>query len=104
MSRVSETEFVAIPACGVSGLSPWPTVAAVPVWALSSLGMCLCGHLDAVALMFTLGSTGLAWWGFCLKEKRWGRRVFVFGMVVVTMVTLGKNVADVVWFGHPALF
>lgn len=65
--------------------------------------MCLCGHLDAMALTASVPTTALAWWGFARPAARSGR-VLAIAVAVLASALLLKNLLDVGWYGHEPLF
>lgn len=76
----------------------------MPVWMLSQLTICLCGHLSEISLIFTVPAAVLAWWGFVRLKHGWGWRMMGIGMAVLTGFTLVKNVGDILWWGHEPWF
>jgi hypothetical protein len=66
---------------------------------------CICGYLDRWALLVTVPGTVFAWFSVVLADKR--RTLFLLGAVVVAIalsLILLKNVGDVLWYGHDALW
>jgi hypothetical protein len=63
------------------------------------------GHLGLIALPTSVLGLGLACCGYIKKQKlmKWTRWVFAIFLVIPTLVFL-KNVADILWFGHDAMF
>lgn len=65
--------------------------------------MCTCGHLGVAALLATVPAGLLAWWGFTRPLSVIGR-VVAGGVVVLVTLALAKNLMDIAWFGHDAMF
>jgi hypothetical protein len=68
--------------------------------------VCSCGHLDFLALFFTLPAFLIAWHGFstAIKTKKSYLTIASMLIVVLAGVALGKNVVDVVLLGHDPLW
>lgn len=65
--------------------------------------MCICGHLDRYALLATAPALLLSWWGFARRLSFVGR-VLAGGIAALASVAFMKNLLDIGWFGHNALF
>jgi hypothetical protein len=65
--------------------------------------MCICGHLDVVALIATVPTLSLASWGFARRLSFVGR-VLAGGVVALASVAFLKNLLDIGWSGHNPLF
>ncbi len=73
------------------------------VW--NSLGSCMCGHLGRESLPGNLVIAAVAWNAFLRVPKHLPlTRVLVDALTVWLTLTLLKNVADVLWFGHGSMF
>ena len=76
-------------------------VAAIGVSIIPSF-MCICGHLGQDALVATVPTAAVAWWGFARRLSRIGR-LLAAGVVIIASMALAKNLLDVLWFGHDPL-
>lgn len=65
--------------------------------------MCIRGHLDVTALVATVPTVSLAWWGFARRSSLTGR-ILACGVVALASVGFAKNLLDIAWFGHNPLF
>jgi hypothetical protein len=82
---------------------PWQSLVAIPPMLLTPMLMCGCGHIGWEVLPFTSVSVFLSWWGFHNSAPTIFRVVAIF-VVIVATVLFAKNAADILWFGHDALF
>ncbi|MEI8195626.1 MAG: hypothetical protein WCI73_06935 [Phycisphaerae bacterium] len=86
------------------GFLPWQTIAAIVPMILATGTVCLCGHMDWVSMPFTMSALSLACWGLGRGYRNTPVRliIIVVVMILASMET-GKNLADILWFGHHPL-
>ena len=66
---------------------------------------CLCGYLDRWALLATVPCLLLACYTFCGTDRTMGFWRHVAGVLVIfAFLMLLKNIGDVLWFGHDAVW
>lgn len=85
------------------GRFPWQITLSYAGIILSPLFMCMCGHLNTMVLGLTVPATILGWWGASGRVPLMWRLLGIGAAVVATML-LGKNLLDVLWFGHDPIF
>jgi hypothetical protein len=65
--------------------------------------MCPCGHLGPDALLATVPTLLLSWWGFARPLSLVGR-LFAGAVTVLASAVFLKNALDIGWFGHDPMF
>jgi len=66
---------------------------------------CACGYYGLISLPFTVLAAGLACYGWIgNKRKNLIWRAVLMLVVILTSITLFRNIADVLWFGHDAIW
>ena len=66
---------------------------------------CMCGHLGRGQLIGSAIVSFSSWYSFTrFKEKSIIKRIVIMMAVIISTVLLAKNLADVLWFGHDAIF
>ena len=83
----------------------WPSIVAFIMSLLVAPGfMCLCGHLRREALPVTVAAAGFAFYGWLSTRATYPWRLIHIAAVVISVLMLGKNVGDVLWYGHNPVF
>ncbi|MEM7165870.1 MAG: hypothetical protein AAF581_10420 [Planctomycetota bacterium] len=71
----------------------------------SAVFMCVCGHVDHLALPGNLGGVILSWCAVALKKQpTLAERLGYWLSVGVTTALLFNNLLDVLWLGHEPVF
>lgn len=69
------------------------------------LTTCICAHLPRHALLGTVPGALMTWYAFFTsKESRLFPRLSVWACVILTTFLVLKNIHNVLWSGHNALF
>ena len=72
---------------------------------LAGFFTCGCGHLDVLALPVTLPTAMCGWCAATtVRRGNLSHAILTIVICVLTTIVLLKNLADVLWFGHNAVW
>jgi hypothetical protein len=103
--KPSTLEYAKADALSKPCLKWWPSGTAVVLIFGSTLTMCPCQYFDWISLPFTFSALGFACYGrICNRHADLTTRILLLLLLVLTALLLLKNVGDVLWFGHDAIW
>lgn len=81
------------------------TSLALTIFAILRLTTCACGHLDRSNLLVTGGLAGMAWLPFLIPVRHGlVARIIIIASLILPTLVLGRNLLDILWFGHDPIF
>lgn len=99
VTQSSDTQYLEAPDKATTAL--WAPITSLILGLLVlAVFPCMCGYLDWQGLPFSTCAVAIACYGWLATKAKFLVRIFYISVVILSVLLLGNNVADVLWFVH----